>query len=297
MVNAGNANVFTGRAGRRGGRGRGRARSPQALGCPRRGGVHRLDRRDRRACCRDERLAAGVPALHAGLREDGWEAPPRGDHDHRHLPQGRHARRRDRRREVRITGIAKGSGMIAPDMATMLCFVFTDAAIAGRRAADAAGQGRRPLASTASRSTATPRPPTRCCCSPPARPRHAPSSSRTIRALADFRRGAGRGAAGSRAAGGARRRGGAEAGRVTVERRRDRRSRPAHRAGGREFAAGQDRDRRRGRQLGPHRHGGRQGRRAGGPRQARASRSAAMWMARDGGAVPELRRGAGGQPT
>jgi len=31
--------------------------------------------------------------------------------------------------EVRINGIAKGSGMIAPDMATMLCFVFTDAAI------------------------------------------------------------------------------------------------------------------------------------------------------------------------
>jgi glutamate N-acetyltransferase/amino-acid N-acetyltransferase len=31
--------------------------------------------------------------------------------------------------EVRITGIAKGSGMIAPDMATMLSFIFTDAAI------------------------------------------------------------------------------------------------------------------------------------------------------------------------
>jgi glutamate N-acetyltransferase / amino-acid N-acetyltransferase len=30
---------------------------------------------------------------------------------------------------VRIAGIAKGSGMIAPDMATMLAFVFTDAAI------------------------------------------------------------------------------------------------------------------------------------------------------------------------
>jgi glutamate N-acetyltransferase/amino-acid N-acetyltransferase len=30
---------------------------------------------------------------------------------------------------VRINGIAKGSGMIAPDMATMLAFVFTDAAI------------------------------------------------------------------------------------------------------------------------------------------------------------------------
>lgn len=31
---------------------------------------------------------------------------------------------------VRIAGIAKGSGMIAPDMATMLVYIFTDAAIA-----------------------------------------------------------------------------------------------------------------------------------------------------------------------
>lgn len=31
--------------------------------------------------------------------------------------------------EVHISGIAKGSGMIAPDMATMLAFIFTDAAI------------------------------------------------------------------------------------------------------------------------------------------------------------------------
>ncbi len=31
--------------------------------------------------------------------------------------------------DVTINGIAKGSGMIAPDMATMLCFIFTDAAI------------------------------------------------------------------------------------------------------------------------------------------------------------------------
>ncbi|HYC03885.1 MAG TPA: bifunctional glutamate N-acetyltransferase/amino-acid acetyltransferase ArgJ [Azospirillaceae bacterium] len=31
--------------------------------------------------------------------------------------------------EVRISGFAKGSGMIAPDMATMLGFIFTDAAI------------------------------------------------------------------------------------------------------------------------------------------------------------------------
>ena len=31
--------------------------------------------------------------------------------------------------EVAISGFCKGAGMIAPDMATMLCFVFTDAAI------------------------------------------------------------------------------------------------------------------------------------------------------------------------
>ena len=41
---------------------------------------------------------------------------------------------------VRITGIAKGSGMIAPDMATMLCFVFTDRRSAGRRDAGHAGK-------------------------------------------------------------------------------------------------------------------------------------------------------------
>lgn len=32
-------------------------------------------------------------------------------------------------KEVKISGIAKGSGMIAPDMATMLSYIFTDAAI------------------------------------------------------------------------------------------------------------------------------------------------------------------------
>jgi glutamate N-acetyltransferase/amino-acid N-acetyltransferase len=32
--------------------------------------------------------------------------------------------------KIRIAGIAKGSGMIAPDMATMLVYIFTDAAIA-----------------------------------------------------------------------------------------------------------------------------------------------------------------------
>jgi glutamate N-acetyltransferase / amino-acid N-acetyltransferase len=79
------------------------------------------------------------PEKFAGVLDGSWRgaapAPgstPPGDHDHRHLPQGRHrARPIDRRRAtVTINGIAKGAGMIAPDMATMLSFVFTDAPIA-----------------------------------------------------------------------------------------------------------------------------------------------------------------------
>ena len=46
--------------------------------------------------------------------------------------------------KVTINGIAKGAGMIAPDMATMLSFVFTDAPIAAPRAAeDPVGDRRR----------------------------------------------------------------------------------------------------------------------------------------------------------
>lgn len=43
--------------------------------------------------------------------------------------------------EIRITGIAKGSGMIAPDMATMLVYIFTDAKISAPLLQDALTQG------------------------------------------------------------------------------------------------------------------------------------------------------------
>ena len=43
--------------------------------------------------------------------------------------------------DVTITGIAKGAGMIAPDMATMLSFVFTDAPIAAPALQAMLGQG------------------------------------------------------------------------------------------------------------------------------------------------------------
>ena len=68
---------------------------------------------------------------------DGWwrtrrrrlAAAAKSDHDHRHLPQGRDRQCAIGKATVTINGIAKGAGMIAPDMATMLSFVFTDAAI------------------------------------------------------------------------------------------------------------------------------------------------------------------------
>ena len=45
------------------------------------------------------------------------------------FPKGAAARIELDGSEVRIAGFAKGSGMIAPDMATMLVFIFTDAAV------------------------------------------------------------------------------------------------------------------------------------------------------------------------
>ena len=106
---------------------------------------------------------AGVHRRHGRAAGAGAvDGRRQGDHDHRHLPQARDRDRRVRRRRGHDLGIAKGSGMIAPDMATMLSFVFTDAPIARDGAAGAAAAGRSRRASTPSPSTATPRPPTRC---------------------------------------------------------------------------------------------------------------------------------------
>src|SRR5690606_14652359 len=43
--------------------------------------------------------------------------------------------------EVTINGFCKGAGMIAPDMATMLCFVFTDAAVSAEVLQDIVASG------------------------------------------------------------------------------------------------------------------------------------------------------------
>ncbi len=127
VVNAGNANVFTGRAGRQACEATAEAAAALA-GCPARqvfvastGVIGEVLPHDK--------LIAALPALHAGLRENGWEAAARGIMTTDTFPKVATQTALIGGHEVRITGIAKGSGMIAPDMATMLCFVFTDAKV------------------------------------------------------------------------------------------------------------------------------------------------------------------------
>ena len=63
------------------------------------------------------------------LQSDGWEAAARAIMTTDTHPKGATATAKIGDTLVTINGIAKGSGMIAPDMATMLAYVATDAAL------------------------------------------------------------------------------------------------------------------------------------------------------------------------
>ncbi len=127
VVNAGNANVFTGRAGAEAARASAEAAAKLA-GCPARqvflGSTGVIGE-----VLPHARLVAALPALHAALRAEGWDAAARGIMTTDTFPKGATRVAAIGGTEVRISGIAKGSGMIMPDMATMLCFIFTDAKI------------------------------------------------------------------------------------------------------------------------------------------------------------------------
>jgi glutamate N-acetyltransferase/amino-acid N-acetyltransferase len=77
----------------------------------------------------DRKVTACMPALALGAAS--WEAAARAIATTDTFPKGACAEARIDGHAVRIAGVAKGSGMIAPNMATMLAFVVTDAAIAG----------------------------------------------------------------------------------------------------------------------------------------------------------------------
>jgi len=75
------------------------------------------------------KVVAKFPEMKAALQADGWEAAARAIMTTDTHAKGATATAEIDGIQVRINGIAKGSGMIAPDMATMLSFVATDAKI------------------------------------------------------------------------------------------------------------------------------------------------------------------------
>ncbi|MBO6852614.1 MAG: bifunctional glutamate N-acetyltransferase/amino-acid acetyltransferase ArgJ [Marivivens sp.] len=76
-----------------------------------------------------EKIEAVIETLSADLSENGAEAAARAIMTTDTFPKGSAAELEIDGKPVRIAGIAKGSGMIAPDMATMLVYIFTDAQI------------------------------------------------------------------------------------------------------------------------------------------------------------------------
>ncbi|HRD29249.1 MAG TPA: bifunctional glutamate N-acetyltransferase/amino-acid acetyltransferase ArgJ, partial [Caulobacter sp.] len=78
----------------------------------------------------DGKITSRLPEVDGRLTDDGWADAARAIMTTDTFAKGATATAKIDGRTVRINGIAKGSGMIAPDMATMLAFVATDAAIA-----------------------------------------------------------------------------------------------------------------------------------------------------------------------
>jgi glutamate N-acetyltransferase / amino-acid N-acetyltransferase len=127
VVNSGNANVFTGRAGAEAVGATGGA-AAGLLGC---------DPEDIYICSTGvigealaaEKIVACLPEAVARARPDAWHEAAEAIMTTDTFAKGATARAAIDGVPVAINGIAKGSGMIAPDMATMLAYVFTDAAI------------------------------------------------------------------------------------------------------------------------------------------------------------------------
>jgi glutamate N-acetyltransferase/amino-acid N-acetyltransferase len=76
-----------------------------------------------------DRIVAKVPDLVAGLQPGAIGSAARAMMTTDTFPKGATATVAGVGGDIKIAGIAKGSGMIAPDMATMLVYIFTDAKI------------------------------------------------------------------------------------------------------------------------------------------------------------------------
>lgn len=127
IVNSGNANAFNGRNGEDSVE-RIVEATTKLLDC---------DRKEVYPCATgvigeplaDDKITDALVSLHDELSDDAWEGAAKAitTTDTYHKMATRNAMIGNT--SVTINGIAKGSGMIAPDMATMLAYVFTDAKI------------------------------------------------------------------------------------------------------------------------------------------------------------------------
>jgi glutamate N-acetyltransferase / amino-acid N-acetyltransferase len=127
VVNSGNSNTFTGRAGTEVVE-KTAAAAARLLGCP----PKRIFVASTGVIGEPppgERIVAALPQLIPLLSVDAWEPAARAILTTDTFPKASTATAAIDGIPVRLSGFAKGSGMIAPDMATMLAFVFTDATL------------------------------------------------------------------------------------------------------------------------------------------------------------------------
>jgi glutamate N-acetyltransferase/amino-acid N-acetyltransferase len=76
-----------------------------------------------------DRIISALPSALSSLSENGWDTAAMSILTTDTRPKGASIKFKLSEKNITITGIAKGSGMIRPDMATMLTYVATDMAI------------------------------------------------------------------------------------------------------------------------------------------------------------------------
>jgi glutamate N-acetyltransferase / amino-acid N-acetyltransferase len=128
VVNSGNANAFTGKSGRAATE-MTAAVAAKAAGC-KPGEVFLASTGVIGEPLEAGKFAGVMTGLVAAAAAGGWHEAANAITTTDTFPKGAAALVRLGSSVVTVCGIAKGAGMIAPDMGTMLSFVFTDAAIA-----------------------------------------------------------------------------------------------------------------------------------------------------------------------
>jgi glutamate N-acetyltransferase/amino-acid N-acetyltransferase len=127
VVNSGNSNTFTGRAGKEVVEATA-ATAARLLGCdPKQVFISSTGVIGEPPPV--DKIVGALPQIVPLLSADGWVAAARAILTTDTFPKGATVTAAIDGVDVRLSGFAKGSGMIAPDMATMLAYVFTDAAL------------------------------------------------------------------------------------------------------------------------------------------------------------------------